>query len=438
LDESPARTDVAAIYRAVTDAVDPERLVAETLEFEPGAIRVAGSLLPLSDRGKLVVIAVGKAALPMLLGAHRVLGERIDASLAVTKSGFARDAVIPPGADVYEGEHPVPGDGSVRAGEAVLRVAENLTADDTVLMLISGGGSALLEAPVDGVTLDEIAMTTDRLLAAGADIRALNAVRRCLSRVKGGRLAAAIAPARVVNLVLSDVLGNPLPVIASGPTVAPEPVHTDVGRIVERLVGVGGLPEAVARALAADPGPASGSLANVVTSVVIADAATAATAAAARARKLGYAPVILGTDFQGEAREFARFWCTLARHAATEHGPFERPACLIGAGEMTVTIRGAGRGGRNTEMALAAALEIDGIDGLVVASLATDGDDGVSRASGGVVDGESAAGIRGAGIDPQRLLDDNDSATALAAAGSLLESGPTGTNVNDIYLALVT
>jgi glycerate 2-kinase len=437
LDESPARTDVRAIYRAVIEAVDPEQLVRGALELEPGAIRIAGDPVPISDRGKLVVIAVGKAALPMLAGAHRALSKRIDSSLAVTKSGFSRDAAIPPGADVYEGEHPVPGDGSVRAGEAVLRVAESLTADDTVLMLISGGGSALLEAPVDGVSLGDIATTTDRLLAAGADIRALNAVRRRLSRIKGGRLAEAISPARVVNLVLSDVLGNPLPVIASGPTVAPEDAVSDAGRIVERLVG-GELPEAVTRALASDTAMATRSFENVVTSVVIADAATAARAAAARARELGYSPVVFGTDFQGEAREFARFWCAVARHSATEYGPFERPACLIGAGEMTVTVRGSGRGGRNTEMALAAALEIDGVDGVVVASLATDGDDGVSRASGGVVDGESAETMRSSSIDPQRLLDDNDSATALTAAGALLESGPTGTNVNDIYLTLVT
>lgn len=437
MDLERARADVLAIFRAALRRVDPEALVRDALVLDGDAIVVRGTRYPLAPDARLIIVAIGKAAVGMARGATAALGARIDRGIAVTKAlpGEELPRSVGP-IVVVAGSHPVPDQASVAAGRRVLETVAGLRPDDLVLALISGGGSALVEAPADGVTLEDIARTTDLLLRAGADIGTLNSVRRPLSRIKGGRLAAAISPARVVNLIVSDVLGNPLPVIASGPTIPADP-GLDPVALARGLGAWDHLPEPVRRALTHAPRQSTGSGDNVVETIILADAAAAAQAAAEGARERGYYAAVLGTRFAGEAREFARFWAELARHARTGGGPIRPPVCLIGAGEMTVTVRGDGRGGRNTEMALAAALAIDGLPGVVIASLATDGDDGLSGAAGGMVDGVTAARIRDAGLDPVALLAANDSARALAAAGGLIQTGSTGTNVNDLYLALL-
>lgn len=432
-----AREEIETIFAAVLRRVDPEALVRDALAVAGDSVVINGTPYRVPATGRVLVVAIGKAAVPMVRGAYAALGDRLDGGLAVTKASETADipdAIGP--VRVTQGSHPVPDATSVAAGRQLLETVAQLTADDLVLALISGGGSALVEAPVAGISLEAIAQTTDLLLRAGADIGALNAVRRRLSRIKGGGLARALAPARAVNLIISDVLGNPLPVIASGPTIVAgfdrDPVAT------ARQFGIWEeLPEPVRVALAEQPPELDQTVDPVLETIILADAATAAHAAAEAAAGLGYQPAVLATRFEGEAREFAGFWAELAREARTGNSPFTAPACLIGAGELTVTVRGSGRGGRNTEMALAAALAIADLQGVAIASLATDGDDGVSEAAGGVVVGDSIRRARAAGLDPAALLAENDSARVLAAAGGLIVTGPTGTNVNDLYFALI-
>ncbi|MDI3339058.1 MAG: DUF4147 domain-containing protein [Sphaerobacter sp.] len=437
MDLARARTDVTAIFAAALRQVDPEALVRQALALDDDGLLVRGQRHPLARRTRLVVVAIGKASVPMARGALAALGARIDRGVAVTKvlPGDTLPQAVGPIA-VVAGSHPVPDEASVAAGQRILATVAGLGPDDVVLALISGGGSALAEVPVSGVSLEDIAQTTDLLLRGGADIGLLNAVRRRLSQIKGGGLAAAIAPARVINLIVSDVLGNPVGVIASGPTVA-APLAMDPAPRLRELGVWERLPGHVRAALTAPVDARLAAAHNVVDTVMLADAAAVADAAAAAAQERGYRPFVLGTRFAGEAREFGGFWATVARQLRRGDGPVRPPACLIGAGELTVTVRGSGRGGRNTEMSLAAALAIDGVAGIAIASLATDGDDGQAGAAGGVVVGDSAARIRAAGLDPAALLAENDSARALAAADGLIPSVSTGTNVNDLYLALL-
>uniref|UniRef100_A0A831TEY5 DUF4147 domain-containing protein n=1 Tax=Thermorudis peleae TaxID=1382356 RepID=A0A831TEY5_9BACT len=434
MDPAQARADVERIFSTVIAELRAERLVERALQLEAGAIQIEGERNSLPPGARLVVVAIGKAAIGMAAGAERALNCRIDRGLVVTKRGFAVHAGLTH-FEVREASHPVPDESSLAAGQAVLAAVSGLERDDLVLALISGGGSALVEALPPGITLDDLASTTQLLLRAGADIWLLNAVRQRLSLIKAGGLARAAAPARVVNLLISDVLGSPLPVIASGPSVDPGPVLADPGDTIRGLGIWEELPVAVRRALEQpwQPDPVR----NVAQSVVLADARRLAELAKRAAERRGYQSVVLGDRFVGEAREFARFWCTLARHIHDRGEPWHPPVCLIGTGELTVTVRGQGAGGRNTEMALAAALELDGVSGVAVASLASDGDDGISGAAGGVVTGQTAGAIRRAGLDPKQLLRENDSARGLAAAEALLVTGPTGTNVNDLYLAMI-
>lgn len=435
--------DVRSIFAAALRRVEPRALVLEALQLDGDTLVVDDRRIPLAKGSRIIVVAIGKASIPMALGAEDALGELISRGVAATKRGAlpADSAARPRRIEPLEAAHPVPDQSSVEAGRRVLELVHGLSPDDVVLVLISGGGSALVEQPVPGVELEDIAATTEMLMKAGAGIEVLNAARRRLSRIKAGGLARAIAPGKVVNLIVSDVLGNPLPVIASGPSVDPGPARLDAAEAAKRLGVWEQIPEAARRVLSrASNDEVDRPLTNVVASVVLADAAMAARAAAEGAEALGYQAEILATRFDGEAREFARFWSALARHQreARTSEAAARPVCLVGAGEMTVTVRGEGRGGRNTEMALAAALAIEGIEGVAIASLATDGDDGSSGAVGGVVVGASVQRAQERGVDPRRLLDENDSARFLDAASGLIVTGPTGTNVNDLYLALIS
>ena len=428
--------EASVIFRTAVRAADPEVLVRNTIHLHGSSLTIGARSHPLPSDARLLVIGIGKAAVRMGRGAMAALGARVDGGLLVTKRG-SDDPVERVGKlEVVRGGHPIPDATSEAAGVRILRLVRDLQPRDLVLMLISGGASAVVEAPAAGLSLREIAAATEVLLRAGADIRMLNAVRRRLSRIKGGRLAREIAPARVANLIISDVLGNPLPIIASGPTVADEQPGLDPVEVAASL-GVWGELSAELRAVLVASRAGGQSPRNVLDSLVLADAATAARAAAVAAGHLGYTAPVLATDFTGEARELARFWAAVARHARQPGGPFRSPVCLIGAGETTVTVRGRGIGGRNTEMAVAAAAAIEGVEGLAIASLATDGDDGLTDAAGGVVVGSTVARARAAGIDPAAALDENDTARFLAASGGLLVTGATGTNVNDLYLALL-
>lgn len=435
MDQLRAKQWVEQIYATALAAVDATHLVKATLQLTDDALWVQGERYPLIPSARLVVLAIGKASLAMARGAEAALGKRITHGLVVTKRGLVEEIGSLAHFRILEAEHPVPGPGSFAAGEAVLSAVSGLRGEDLVVVLLSGGGSALVESLHPPLTREELAVTTELLLRAGADIWLLNAVRRRLSRIKAGGLARAALPARVINIIVSDVLGNPLPVIASGPTVSPEPEDSDPIAQIRALGVWEHLPPAVQHALLR-PIPAE-PLPNVLASIILADARTFALAAQRAIEQIGLPAHLLADRFTGEAREFARFWAALARHIHDYQSPWNSPVCLIGAGELTVTVRGQGRGGRNTEMALAAALELAGLSNIVIASLASDGDDGLSGAAGAVVTGETVTALRAHGIDPHRVLWNNDSATALEQVEGLLPKRVTNTNVNDLYLALI-
>jgi glycerate 2-kinase len=426
------------ILKHVVQQLDPRELVGNAVSLsDSGGLIVEGISSEIECPGKLVIIAVGKASIPMATGALDSLQDRVSHAVAVSKAGIPSPVDPPDELEVIESDHPVPSERSLTAGRRVRELAEGLTGDDVVLMLISGGGSALIEDLVEGVTIDELSGATDHLLRAGATINELNAVRRRISRLKAGRLARAIAPARIVNLIVSDVLNSPLQDIASGPTVQPPEVDETFATVMNRPNLVDGLPKSVQQQLREQPVHDEPWPDIVIGTRILADAETAARAAVDAAVGLGYRVQTMGFDFQGEAREFGRAWSTIARHAHRDGHAFPLPLALIGSGELTVTVRGDGDGGRNTEMALSAAMDISGTAGISVCSFATDGDDGVSGCAGGIVDGQTITSLENASVDAFQRLANNDSATALRTVGAVIDIGPTGTNVNDLYLALI-
>jgi glycerate 2-kinase len=416
--------------------VDP--LVREALLVE-GHHLTAGSLsVDLDAVNRIVVLGCGKASGAMAAAVEAVLGDRVGLGLVVVKDGYRAPTRR---IRTIEAGHPVPDGRGQAASAELLALAENARADDLVLVLISGGGSALTPAPAPPVTLAEKQEVTRLLLAAGATINELNAVRKHLSLFKGGQLARAAAPARVMTLILSDVIGDPLDVIASGPT-APDPstfedalgvlarrgILDRVGSaIVTRLhAGIRGeIPET--------PKP-NDSLFSRVGHVVIGNNARIVTAAAVSAERLGYPAEVITRELQGEAREVARRLIAQARRRSG-------PLCLIAGGETTVTVQGPGEGGRCQEFALGAAIELAGdenIDNMVVLAAGTDGTDGPTDAAGGIVDSATVARGREQGLDARAALDANDAHRFLAATGDLVITGPTNTNLLDLYLVVQT
>ena len=330
-------------------------------------------------------------------------------------------AAVPDGLKLVVGDHPVPGDGSLAGGRALLAAADQLGEGDVALVLISGGGSALAEVPIGGLTLDDIAATNAVLLRCGADIEQTNAIRRRLSALKAGGLAAAIAPARIVTLVISDVVGDSLQTIASGPTVVSSDSPGSALGVVDDLGIADELPPAVLRAIAAD-GDAAPDVPDQEIKVV-ASGSVAAHAAAAAARHQGYPAVVIDTRLVGEA--------SLAAGEALDR---RRGSVSVFAGETTVTVTGDGIGGRNHEAALVAATLLEGRSDLFFLAAGTDGIDGTTEAAGAIVDGTTVHRARSLGLGAPAALANNDSGTFFATLGDQIITGPTGTNVGDLWI----
>src|SRR5207249_4932084 len=387
--------------------------------------------------GRIVLVAAGKAASGMARAAEQILGGALSEALAVDTSEripLVRTRRLLAG-------HPVPDEAGRRAADEVEALARGLGADDLLVLLLSGGASALLPAPVDGLTLEDKARTTAAILRAGATIRELNAVRKHLSRLKGGGLARVAAPARVACLALSDVVGDDPSTIASGPVVPDPTTYGEALDVLGRRGVADTVPAAVRRHLEAGargeraetPKPGDAVFARVAYAVVGSNRLSLA-AAAAEARRRGLRPLVLTSRLEGEARESARVLVAVLRECVEADRPVRPPVCLLAGGETTVTVRGAGRGGRNQELALAAVEPLADFPGpAVVASLATDGIDGHSDAAGGVADVASLARARALGLPaPAVFLDENDSRSFLGPLGDLILAGPTGTNVMDL------
>ncbi len=408
------------LFRTAVAAADPARCVAPALPERP--------------RGRTLVIGAGKASAAMARAVEAAWDGPLS-GLVVTRYGHAAPCER---IEIVEAAHPVPDEAGRRAAERIMGLVEGLTSDDLVLCLISGGGSALLSLPGPGLTLSDKQAVNRALLRSGATITEMNCVRKHLSAVKGGRLAGAAAPARVVTLVISDVPGDDPSVIASGPTV-PDPSTREEARAILARYGID---HRAALARLDDPAsetvkPGDPRLARAETRM-IATPMMSLRAAADAARAAGYRPLILGDAIEGEAREVGIVHAGLARAVLAHGEPAAAPAVLLSGGECTVTIRGeGGRGGRNVEFLLGLGVALAGLDGIAAIAGDTDGIDGSETNAGALLFPDSLARIRGAGLDPGALLDGHDAYGAFEAAGDLVVTGPTLTNVNDFRAVIV-
>ena len=429
-----------AVLNAALKAADPYLAVRNALESQPFLQK------PLPSGGKIYIVGAGKAGAAMARAVEDVLGNCIASGLVLIKEGHTDAGKLPlERITLREASHPVPDSRCIDATGEVLKIAEGSGENDLLLCLISGGASSLLTAPATGITLADIQDVTTLLLRSGATINELNAVRKHLSGVSGGQLARIAAPAHVLSLVLSDVTGSPLDVIGSGPT-APDPTtFGDALTILERYGLLDEAPRPVmVRLLKGAQGnisetPKPGDpLFEKVSNVIVASNVIAVDAAASCAHDAHLNSMIVSTYIEGEAREVGKVLAGLAKEVVASGRPVERPACLLFGGETTVTVRGNGKGGRNTELALGAALALDEMgEDVVIASLATDGGDGSALCAGAIVDGTTIDKARALGLDAHQYLADNDSYTFLEKLGSTIQTGPTGTNVNDVMAIFV-
>lgn len=442
------RRRILPVLEAALGAVEPGPAVAAAMQRAGRRLKVGGAVYDLDQFEHVYLLGFGKAAVAMGIAAASVLDDRLTAGALVTKHGHAAGAVALPAAiALFEAGHPVPDAAGVQAAGRVASLAQRATARDLVLCLISGGGSALLTLPAAGLTLDDLQATTAALLRCGASIDEINTLRKHLEQLKGGQLARLASPATLLSLVLSDVVGSPLDVIASGPTVADRSTWADAWAIVQRYDLASGLPAAVVQRLQAgqagllpDTPKHDDPVCQRSQTLIVADNALAARAAQAAAREQGFDALLLTTFIEGEAREVARMAVALGREVVAHGRPATPPACLLLGGETTVVVRGAGQGGRNQELALAAALLLARVpEGarIVVVALATDGSDGPTDAAGGLVDAATVARGRALGLDAAAHLANNDAYPFLRAAGDLLHTGPTQTNVNDLLAMFV-
>lgn len=439
---SRARKEALAIFMAGVDAVDPARAINEHCRLDKDLLTVGGRTIHLGDFDRISVVGAGKASAAMARAMEPILAGRLDSGIVITKYGHA----LPLGkVQVIEAGHPVPDDAGFRGARKIVRFLEQRGEKDLVFFLVSGGGSALLTYPAEGLTLEDKQEVTKVLLDAGANIHEINALRKHLSGIKGGRLAKIASPATLVSLILSDVVGDDLDSIASGPAVPDRSTFEDCLEILDKYQIRDKLPPSAVEILrrgargeieeTPKPGdPVFGRTQNHVLGSNI----MAVEAAAKKGRELGYNTLILSTFIEGETRDVARVHAAIAKEILHSGNPVSRPACVLSGGETTVTIRGEGKGGRNQEFVLAAALDIDGLENVVVLSAGTDGTDGPTDAAGAMADGMTAARARASGMDPSRYLRENDSYSFFQALDDLILTGPTYTNVMDLRILLVT
>ena len=435
------RQSAREIFDAAVRAVDPAEAIRRHLVRQGDRLTIGGEAVDLQPVRRIVAVGLGKAGAPMAAAVEEILGDRLERGVVVTKYGHLQPTRT---IRIHEAGHPMPDDAGIAGAQAVLDQVQGLGSDDLVLVLISGGGSALTPAPVAGITLAEKQALTKALLACGADIREMNALRKHISRIKGGQLARAAAPARVFTLILSDIVGDPLDAIASGPTVPDPRTYADALAILDKYRIRQGIPSSIRTHLEAGaagripetPKP-DDPLFRRVRSVMVASNIQALEAAKAEAHRLGFQAMVLSSFIEGETREIARMHAALALEVRASGNPLTPPVCLITGGETTVTLKGTGKGGRNQEFALAAALDIAGLPDVVVLSAGTDGTDGPTDAAGALADGDTVSRAIGLGLAPRVALGGNDAYPFFQRLGDLVMTGPTRTNVMDVRLVLV-
>lgn len=436
------RNDAMSIFRAAVDAAQPARAIERHLRIERGVLHAGARRYRLDRYRRVFITGCGKATASLAAAVEKLLGaRRIEGGVIVVKDEHTAPLKR---IEIVESSHPVPDERGVMGARRVAALCEQAGEGDLIIALISGGGSALLPLPAPPLTLEEKQQTTKSLLACGASIHEINAVRKHLSAVKGGQLARLASPATVIALLLSDVIGDPLDVIASGPFAPDESTFASAWSVIVKYGLASEVPSAVRQRLeqgvagrvAETPKPGDPCF-EKVQNLVIGSNAQAVDAASKRARELGYRPMVLSTTIEGETRDVARMHAAIAREALDSGRPGRPPLCLISGGETTVTLRGKGMGGRNQEFALAAALDIAGLEGVLAFSAGTDGTDGPTPAAGAFADGTTVSRAASLGLDARDFLARNDSYKFFEPLGGLVITGPTGTNVMDIRLILV-
>ena len=433
------------VMAAGLDAVDPFKAVKSHLNRDGDRLSISGKNYDLSAYRRIYLFGAGKAGVPMARAAGELLGSRLAGGLVIVKEGYSGDSadIAARGVEIVEAGHPIPDQRGQEAASRMLHNLEQLGAEDLAVCLISGGGSALMHIPAGQISLEDLQALTGILLSVGVDITEINTLRKHLDKIKGGGLARAAAPAEVITLVLSDVVGDPLDVIASGPSVPDSSTFQDAWQVLERYKIVARVPGSIREHLQRglrgeiqETPKAGDSIFQRVHNEIVGNNAQAAEAAAQAARSAGFLTLVLTSRLQGEARHAGRALGALVRQVVSSGR--NKPVCLIAGGETTVTISGDGKGGRNQELALAAVEGLGGLDGVGLLSLATDGGDGPTDAAGAVVTGESLARSVLLGLDPREYMARNDSYHFFEALNDLIKPGPTQTNVNDLCFLFIT
>ena len=438
-------SDINIILQAALKAVDPYILVKQSLKLDGSLLIVdtasAKKTFDLTRFRRIFVVGGGKAAATMARAAEEILGDGLTKGIINVKYGYTEklDKI-----KIIEAGHPIPDDTGVAGTKEIINLIKESKENDLVLALISGGGSALLPAPANGIRLSEKQELTHLLLNCGADIWEINAIRKHISQIKGGRLAELVYPSTTINLVLSDVVGDKMDTIASGPTAPDSSTFKDAWHILEEYALLDEVSTSIREHLRRgikgeiEETPKSGDkIFDKVHNFTIGNNMIALKAAQVKAQALGYNTFILSSSIEGEAREVAKVYAAVAQEILSTGNPVSPPACVISGGETTVTIKGTGKGGRNQELALAAAINIDGMDNVVIASIGSDGTDGPTDAAGGIVNGDTINNAITMGLNPWHYLNNNDSYNFLKQVEALVFTGPTNTNVMDIQLILV-
>jgi len=445
----------ARIMASAIRAVEPGAAVAQAMRLEDERLIISEQVYNLNKYRRIYLIGAGKAGAPMAGTAAKILGARLNGSIIIVKEGHTGSHILHDanyvntinarapehtgGLRILEAGHPLPDERGVTGTQQIEDLLSGTQPDDLVICLISGGGSALLVSPSPGITLDDMQELITSLLASGANINEINALRKHLDRVKGGGLASMAAPAAVATLILSDVIGDPLDVIASGPTVPDPSTYEQAYRILERYDLLDRVPRSITARLEGGqrgefpetPKPGD-PLFERVQNIIIGSNIQAARAAVNQAQKEGLQTLLLTTWLQGEAGQAGRFLAAVGRQINADNQPVARPACIVAGGETTVTIKGDGLGGRNQEMALGAVSDLAGLPDSALITLATDGGDGPTDAAGAVVTGETQHQAHQMGLRPDDFLARNDAYNFFEPLGDLLKPGPTYTNVNDL------
>ncbi|MDK2833003.1 MAG: glycerate 2-kinase [Methanolobus sp.] len=433
------RSDAMGIVSQAIAAVDPSACVQRSVKRDGDLLHVGSRSYDISSYDNIYVVAFGKAAIPMASALEDILGEQLIEGYAITKYGFAGSLKR---LTVMEAGHPIPDDNGVLAAKKVRDFLEKTGPRDLIFFLISGGGSALMTLPRKGIALSDIVNLTDKLLRVGATIDEVNTVRKHLSSVKGGGLAKMAYPSESVSLILSDVIGDPLDVIASGPTVPDRSTFDDFHEIVLRYglqlsPAVQGLLEDGLEGVIEDTPKSEGPIFEKCYNFLVGNNFLALREAEKKANELGYNTLLLTSSLAGEAREVAKVFASIAKEERRRTVPLPLPACILAGGEPTVTLKGRGKGGRCQELALSFAMEADGLENVLLLAAATDGNDGPTDAAGVFADGYTVEKGQDAHMDARVMLQHNNSYQFFKDIGDLLITGPTGTNVMDIYVLLV-